>query len=72
MGKDGNKTMQNDIKSAFTNMAEENILYDEQRKCSLIWSPDGVFPLFSALLRGTPSLHQRTDLHLEEASEEKL
>ena len=36
MGKDGNKTMQNDIKSAFTNMAEENILYDEQRKCSLI------------------------------------
>uniref|UniRef100_A0A4W2HH31 Sorting nexin 7 n=1 Tax=Bos indicus x Bos taurus TaxID=30522 RepID=A0A4W2HH31_BOBOX len=49
------QNMQNDIKSAFTNMAEENILYYEQ--CLATWES---------------FLTSQTDLHLEEASEDKL
>ena len=43
------------IKSAFTNMAEENILYYEQ--CLATWES---------------FLTSQADLHLEEASEDKL
>ncbi|XP_053448291.1 sorting nexin-7 isoform X4 [Nycticebus coucang] len=46
--------MQNDIKSAFTDMAEENILYYEQ--CLATWES---------------FLTSHTDLHLEEAPEDK-
>ena len=49
------QNMQNDIKSAFTIMAEENILCCEQ--CLATWET---------------FLTSQTDLHLEEASEDKL
>ena len=53
--KDANKTCKMIIKLAFTNMAEENILYYEQ--CLATWES---------------FLTSQTDLHLEEASEDKL
>uniref|UniRef100_A0A8D0PT40 PX domain-containing protein n=1 Tax=Sus scrofa TaxID=9823 RepID=A0A8D0PT40_PIG len=49
------QNMQNDIKSAFTDMAEENICYYEQ--CLATWES---------------FLTSQTDLHLEEASEDKF
>uniref|UniRef100_A0A4X1TWB4 Sorting nexin 7 n=1 Tax=Sus scrofa TaxID=9823 RepID=A0A4X1TWB4_PIG len=49
------QNMQNDIKSAFTDMAEENICYYEQ--CLATWES---------------FLASQTDLHLEEASEDKF